>query len=67
MKKFVTMKGFTQNKQVRNVFRKTKFKDFMKGEKEYKEMIMTNSKETAAVGIAPKKKEGKKKVKKRIT
>ena len=31
-------------------------------EKEYKEMIMTNSKETAAVGIAPKKKEGKKKV-----
>ena len=38
MKDFVKMKGFKTNKQIRQVFRKTKFKEFMKDEKEYKEM-----------------------------
>ena len=39
MKEFVKMKGFKQNKKIRNVFRKTKFSDLMKPEKEYKNMI----------------------------
>jgi len=37
MKDFVKMKGFKTNKKIRQVFRKTKFKDLMKDEQEYKE------------------------------
>ena len=39
MKEFVNMKGFKQNKQIRQSFRKTKFKNLMKDEKDYKDMI----------------------------
>tara|TARA_Y100000385_G_C12837257_1_gene527205 strand:+ start:67 stop:564 length:498 start_codon:yes stop_codon:yes gene_type:complete len=39
MKDFMKMKGFKTNKKVRGVFRKTKFREFMKDEKEYKEII----------------------------
>ena len=38
IKEFVTMKKFKQNKQVRQYFRKTKFKDLLQSEKEYSEM-----------------------------
>lgn len=38
MKEFMKMKGFTQNKQVRAKFRKSKFSDLMKPESEYKDM-----------------------------
>ena len=59
MKKFVTMKGFTQNKQVRNVFRKTKFKDFMKGEKEYKAMIQPSKQSKQSKQSKPTGKQSK--------
>jgi len=39
MKEFINMKSFKQNKNVRQVFRKTKFKDLMKDENDYKDMI----------------------------
>ncbi len=39
MKEFMKMKGFSQNPKVRQVFRKTKFRDLMKPEKDYKDMI----------------------------
>ena len=38
MKEFFKMKAFTQNPKVRQVFRKTKFRDLMKAEKDYKNM-----------------------------
>ena len=38
MKEFMKMKGFTQNPTVRKAFRKTKFRDLMKPEKDYKDM-----------------------------
>jgi thiol-disulfide isomerase/thioredoxin len=38
IKEFVTMKKFKQNKQVRQYFRKTKFKDLLQSEKEYSDM-----------------------------
>ena len=39
MKEFMKMKGFSQNPKVRQAFRKTKFRDLMKPEKDYKDMI----------------------------
>ena len=39
MKEFMNMKGFKQNKKIRQHFRKTKFRDLMKDEKDYKDMI----------------------------
>ena len=39
MKEFMKMKGFTQNKNIRQVFRKTQFGDLMKDEKDYKDLI----------------------------
>ena len=38
MKEFMKMKGFTQNPTVRKAFRKTKFRDLMKAEKDYNDM-----------------------------
>jgi len=69
MKEFVAMKAFTQNKKVRQVFRKTKFKDLMKGEAEYKDMIQPSrsSKKTSRKGsMRKKKKQTRRKTKRRL-
>ena len=49
MKEFFKMKAFTQNPKIRKTFRKTKFRDLLKPESEYKDMVAptkTKSKST---------------------
>ena len=57
MKEFVKMKGFTLNKNIRQVFRKTKFRDLMKDEKEYKNMAQPSKTMRKSKGSIRKRKQ----------
>ena len=60
MKDFVKMKAFKQNPRIRAVIRKTKFRDLMKTESEYKDMLTpSKSKSVKSKSVKSSKSKGK--------
>ena len=62
IKAFMKMKSFKQNSAVRKAFRKTKFKDLMKSESEYKDMMSPTIVKTKRKSKSSSKKKSSSKV-----